>query len=37
MENELKNIFNTHTGKVSDKWLFYLNEWDSIFSPYKKT
>lgn len=36
MKNELKSIFYAHTGKISDKWLFYLNEWDSIFSPYKE-
>ena len=37
MDKELKNIFLFHSGKLSDKWMFYLNEWDAIFSPYKKS
>jgi len=36
MENELKELFLNHCGKISDKWSLYINEWDEIFSPFKK-
>ena len=35
MEKKLKQIFLNHSGKISDKWSLYINEWDNIFSPYR--
>lgn len=35
MDNRLKNIFINHTGKISDKWSLYIDEWDEIFSPFR--
>jgi hypothetical protein len=35
MENNLKNLFINHDGKISDKWSLYINEWDAIFSPFQ--
>jgi len=35
MENELKNIFLNHKGKISDKWELYIGEWDKIFSSFQ--
>lgn len=35
MKNGLKKIFLKHTGKISDKWELYINEWDQIFSQYQ--
>lgn len=35
MNNELKNIFLNHKGKLSDKWSLYLEKWDQIFSPFR--
>jgi O-antigen biosynthesis protein len=37
MEKTLKNLFLDHEGKLSDKWEFYLNEWDEILFPYRDT
>ena len=34
MNHLLKQTFLNHTEKMSDKWTFYINEWDRIFSPY---
>ncbi len=31
----LLNLYKSHTGKVSDKWSLYLQEYDRIFSPYR--
>ena len=36
MEKTIKEIFLNHEGKVSDKWRLYINEWDNIFSPFRK-
>jgi len=35
MNNQIKEIFIKHEGKVADRWLLYLNEWDRILSPYR--
>jgi hypothetical protein len=35
MNNDLKNLFLTHKGKLSDKWSFYIEKWDNIYSPFK--
>ncbi len=35
MNNELKNIFLNHKGKLSDKWSLYIEKWDDIFTPFK--
>jgi hypothetical protein len=35
MNNELKNIFLNHQGKLSDKWSLYLEKWDEIFFPFR--
>ncbi len=32
----LMDLYQQHTGKVSDKWSFYLYEYDRIFSPYRE-
>lgn len=31
----LQQIYNTHTGKVSDKWSIYVAEYDRIFAEYR--
>lgn len=31
----LQELYRTHTGKVSDKWSFYLDEYDRLFQPYR--
>ncbi|RQV97885.1 hypothetical protein EH221_03275, partial [bacterium] len=31
----LKSIFQRHQGKVSDKWLSYLDEWETLFVPFR--
>lgn len=31
----LQNLYDTHTGKVSDKWSIYLNVYERILSDYK--
>jgi hypothetical protein len=31
----LKELYSQHTGKVSDKWSSYLNEYERIFSEYR--
>jgi len=36
MLKDLKNLFIHHKGKYSDKWSFYLNEWDKLFLPYRQ-
>jgi O-antigen biosynthesis protein len=35
MAQKLKQIFMNHSGKLSDKWSLYINEWDKILSPYQ--
>jgi hypothetical protein len=34
MKNEFEEIYLNHNGKVSDKWMLYIKEWDQIFSPF---
>ena len=36
MRKLLRKTFEEHNGKLSDKWAFYLAEWDRLFIPYKK-
>lgn len=31
----LQQLYDTHAGKVSDKWSIYINEYDRIFSEYR--
>ncbi len=31
----LRDLYSTHSGKVSDKWSIYLDEYDRIFSEYR--
>ncbi|WP_150306227.1 glycosyltransferase [Pseudomonas saliphila] len=31
----LKNLYNEHAGKVSDKWSLYLDAYDEMFSPFR--
>ncbi|MGB4595469.1 MAG: class I SAM-dependent methyltransferase [Anaerolineaceae bacterium] len=33
----IKELHLGHEGKISDKWFFYLNEWDRLFKSYKDT
>jgi glycosyltransferase involved in cell wall biosynthesis/exonuclease VII small subunit len=33
--NDLTSIYQTHKGKVSDKWTIYLNEYDRILNSYR--
>ncbi len=33
--NELKSLYKSHTGNVSDKWSSYLDIYDELFTPYK--
>mgnify|MGYP001055084469 CR=1 FL=1 len=35
MKKSLEEIYSNHKGKLSDKWTFYINEWDKIFFPYR--
>ena len=35
MGNSLKQLYEKHTGKVTDKWSSYLDEWDRIFEQYQ--
>ncbi|MDP2966326.1 MAG: class I SAM-dependent methyltransferase [Pelolinea sp.] len=35
MRKKLRQIYNEHDGKVSDKWTLYLEEWDLLFAPYR--
>lgn len=35
-KNFLLEMYNEHSGKVSDKWAIYLNAYDRIFSKYRK-
>ena len=35
MNKGLKQIFQEHKGKVSDKWSLYLDEWDRLFEEFK--
>ncbi|WP_312472012.1 glycosyltransferase [Brucella sp.] len=34
-KNNLLEIYNEHSGNVSDKWTMYLNEYDNIFTKYR--
>ena len=34
-KNSLKQLYQAHQGKVSDKWAIYLSEYDRIFAPYR--
>ena len=31
----LRDLYSTHSGKVSDKWSTYLDEYERIFSEYR--
>jgi hypothetical protein len=33
--NSLRELYETHQGKVSDKWSIYLTEYDRLFSTYR--
>lgn len=33
--NELLNLYRTHTGKISDRWLAYLKQYDLLFAPWR--
>lgn len=35
MKKEFEEIYFNHDGKVSDKWMFYIKEWDQIFLPFR--
>ncbi len=32
----LAELYESHTGKVSDKWSLYLTEYDRLFAPYRE-
>ena len=32
----LKDLYQNHTGKVSDKWTIYLNEYEDKLKKYQK-
>jgi len=36
MKNKFEELYTDHTGKLSDKWMLYLKEWDNIFSSFKE-
>lgn len=36
MMKSLKQLYAEHEGKVSDKWSFYLAEYDRLFLPYRE-
>ena len=31
----LSQLYRSHTGKVSDKWSLYLDEYDTLLAPYR--
>jgi len=33
--NTLRNLYEQHEGKVSDKWALYLSEYDALFQSYR--
>lgn len=33
--NELLKLYRAHTGKVSDRWLAYLKQYDELFAPWR--
>ena len=35
MLKSIKELFETNTGKISDKWSLYLNEYDNIFKQFQ--
>ena len=35
IKKSLKQLYEEHQGKVSDKWSIYLSEYDRIFAPYR--
>jgi 23S rRNA U2552 (ribose-2'-O)-methylase RlmE/FtsJ len=35
MNKELKDIYKTHAGKISDKWQIYLEEYEEKFKKYR--
>ncbi|HBH12708.1 MAG TPA: class I SAM-dependent methyltransferase [Clostridiales bacterium] len=35
MHKDFKEIYSEHNGKVSDKWMLYIKEWDQIFLPFR--
>jgi len=36
MKTKFEELYADHTGKLSDKWMLYLKEWDNIFSSFKE-
>jgi len=36
MQENLLTIFNNHKGKISDKWLSYIKEWNKLFLPLRQ-
>jgi len=35
MRKTLKQLYEEHKGKISDKWSLYFDEWDRLFTPYR--
>jgi uncharacterized coiled-coil protein SlyX len=35
MKKTLEQLYKEHRGKISDKWSFYLTEYDRLFGPYR--
>ena len=33
--NELLNLYRAHAGKISDRWLAYLKQYDLLFAPWR--
>lgn len=33
--NELLNVYRAHAGKISDRWLAYLRQYDLLFAPWR--
>jgi hypothetical protein len=33
--NELLNLYRAHAGKISDRWLAYVNQYDLLFAPWR--
>ncbi len=35
IDRTIKQLYQEHQGKISDKWSLYLDEWDRLFAPYR--
>ncbi len=35
VQPSLKKLYSEHKGKLTDKWSFYLEEWDRLLAPYR--